>query len=235
MSKHSQNIPDFIEDIVNCLDFTPEVKAVSFDGTDTKYEVCCTGHMHPCSYVTINGTSYMVKDVVVDQYFTVTGDLTALIDPVIILSRPFYFHGTYTQTNAEVSRISHGNDKYPMIYLNEPISENFNCDDSSSIEREVSIRIFLMDITNYNDWKTDEHHLYAVTPMRHLAEDFVSKLKNSKLVYDDSVSYRLNSHVKIGEYVRDIPALKSLLNDKLSGVELTLNFSMYKDFSCYIC
>ena len=228
---NTKPIPDVIETIINSLSFSVAITSVTNTASETVIGVCNTGHISPFSSVVINGVTYEVRTVAYNENITLSMVVTPAVGDLITIAAPFYFHGTTRTTGADVIRIKNGDLKYPMVYLFEPLEERFNEDDNNPVNRTAVIRLFLLDISNFSDWSTDEHYLYAINPMRNLAERFIEALKASPL-FSKLGNYKIISHAKIGQLLNRSTHLKSLFADKASGVELKINIGLYDDCVC---
>ena len=91
-----KDITDIVEDIINNLDYTIEIKSVDDLGNDLKQlNVCKTLHIQPdCTTVTINGTQYQVGEILNNQWIQITTPDTINEGDIINVDPPKYFHGT---------------------------------------------------------------------------------------------------------------------------------------------
>lgn len=137
---------------------------------------------------------------------------------------PFYFHGTPYATNAHISRLQ-DSQKVPMIYLLEIIREQLQVEDSS-IETIADLRLFFLDVANFQDWTTDQHYSNVIRPMRNLLDAFIDQARNSPL-FGELPALQVITHVKFGVYQDSKGHLNSLFNDRLSGIELNGSFPFY--------
>lgn len=201
---------------------------------DSQYEitVCDTLHLRQYSIITIDGNDYTVNSVS-GKVVTITGDVL----PVAGLNYKgpdlFYFHGTPIQTGAELNQIPDSNNKTPMIYFFEVLSEDLDLDKGSSIDRRSVILLLFLDQANYSDWTTDEHYSAAIKPMANITRKFIDFIREhrliSKLEFDTSeIRYHAKHSLTVSINGHD----GNLFSQPLSGTELRMNLPIKKDLTC---
>jgi hypothetical protein len=233
-----QNTPivDILEPIVADLglSYTSSTHTYNAQTNLTFIELCCTGYLRPCSNIQINGLPYSIEGVTPNVGITIKGNLNLVGEVTITSTPPFYFHGTIINTSKDVVRIRDGHDKYPMVYLYEPISERY-FNSESPIEYEVEVRLFFLDLNDFKNWKTDEHYLYSINPMRYLALEFINRLNKDRCTVNQVENYKLTSYANIGTEILETGVIKSIFANNLSGVELILTIQVLKSSSCKKC
>ncbi len=133
---------------------------------------------------------------------------------------PKFFHGTVRATVEEYDKRELLRDRLPMIWLKEMLKETFDKSPTSQIERISQCQLFFM-IDFSEDWNYDEHCMFAVQPMRNLAEAFDAACVKCKIVGNmDKVSYEQRDHVKFGVYVESQGNVKKIFNANLTGTEI---------------
>lgn len=223
-------VVDFIEEIIDSLDFTYKIEESQIIGDDTEIEVCELFHARPGLVVIESNTEFIIKSVDFDaQTILITG-LPNVSNPIVLQS-PFYFHGTPYAQGEVLSLIDKWEDKIPFIYALEIMQEKIDIKKTSRIENEPNIVLFFMDNANYADWSTDEHYSFRVKPQRRLVDKFMDKFSSHRLV-GNLDNYSVINHVKFGVYVTNKGHTNSLLNERLSGAEVRFTPQLLKDLLC---
>lgn len=227
-----KQITDIIESLVNQLTFTGAINNL-IDNTDGTFtiEVCNTFHTQPvCSMINIGGTDYKVTQVVNNTSITFTASVSP-VGTTFSIEGPKYFHGTRIAINNELSKITQGSDKLPMVFVWEVIREIFNLDEEDRIERNSDLRIFFLGQRAPGVDKTDTLYADAVVPMWNLAHEFVKLLKNDVGVGELDGNFTLINFAKFGVESQN-GATDSFFNEELSGTELRIDLPILKKFTC---
>jgi hypothetical protein len=228
----TNQITDIIETLVNQLTFTGTINNLidNVDGTFT-IEVCETFHVQPiCSMIDIGGTDYKVTQVVNNTSITFTASV-APVGTTFSIEGPKYFHGTRIAINNELTQITQGSNKMPMVFVWEVIREIFNLDDENRIERTSDLRIFFLGQRPPGVDKTDTLYADAVVPMWNLSHEFVKLLKNNVQIGELDGNFTLINFAKFGvEGVNG--ATDSFFNEELGGTELRIDLPILKKFTC---
>jgi len=225
-------ITDIIETLVNQLTFTGTINNM-IDNVDGTFiiEVCETFHVQPiCSMIDIGGTDYKVTQVVNNTSITFIAGV-APVGTTFSIEGPKYFHGTRIAINNELTQITQGSNKMPMVFVWEVIREIFNLDDENRIERTSDLRIFFLGQRPPGVDKTDTLYADAVVPMWNLSHEFVKLLKNTKCTIGElDGNFTIINFAKFGvEGVNG--ATDSFFNEELSGAELRIDLPILKDFT----
>ena len=225
-------VPDIIEDFINQLDFTFDFKSATYDGTNTTITIENTLHLRAGMSVVIIGFSFQVISVdSAANSLVVPGDLSQIANPgrTVTLPTPFFFHGTSYAVNSHISRLKDP-EKVPMIFLLEILRIDIGAPGNDR-GRYSNVRLFFLDVANYADWDTDQHYSNVIVPQTKLCDYFVSQARNSTRYFIEVGSGYQIPHVKFGEYKDGKGHLQSIFNDRLSGVELNIEF-LFKTESC---
>lgn len=234
-----EQVTDFIENIINNIDFTYKITSFSDDGENTSIVVERTYHTRFHSIVNDTISDFTVLSVDESTKTIVISGLINTSNP-ITLNPPFYFHGTPFNTNAELDLIRQTADKVPFIYLYEVLSERVNNDPDSLFQSEPTLNLFFLDIFNKRgDLKTDQHYKSVIIPMRNLLNEFIIALNASSRVglFDD---YRVINRVNFSddrtfsgrEDSLTGEQMSSIFNLSLSGVQLSCTFPILLDLNC---
>jgi len=225
---------DIVESLVSQLDFTFIIDSCTdnLDGTYT-LATCNTYQLQtlPNCPISIDGSSYVITEVVNNQSITIKGTSKPIVTEFAI-PKPFYFHGTAIKTNIELSKIDTFN-KFPMVYLLEVLQDRFFARDEVN-ERETDLRLFFLAPSKFGEWTTDDHYKGAILPMRNLAYQFIKVLNDSKLI-NNFAEYTLINRVNFGVYVTDKGNESRIFNDDLSGVEMRITLPIKRNLNCNNC
>ena len=215
-------IPDIIETFIQGLTWEAEVWTASFNGVDsTTITVYNVLHLRPGLFVTIAGFPLQVQSVDYSaNSFTVLGDYSSA--DAVTFPTPHYFHGTQLSVVAETSKLR-DEAKVPMVWLHEVVRENLGGE--MSVASVASCRLFFLDVANYVDWTTDEHYAKVIRPMRNLSDYFLQEFRRPNKNFQATGDAQLYTHVKFGA-VSEKGHFQSVLNDRLSGVELLVEMTV---------
>ena len=232
-----KDITDIVEEIINNLDYTIEIKSVDDLGNDLKQlNVCKTLHIQPdCTTVTINGTQYQVGEILNNQWIQITTPDTINEGDIINVDPPKYFHGTIPATNDELSQIMADSDKLPMVYLYEIIRQKYFYNDEQPLEVEAQLRLFFLAGSDFGSWYTDDHYKNAIKPMTNLTLLFSDYINNNNCQFQELDEVEIINHAKWGVWRDNKGHEKNLFNDKLSGTELRINLQINKDLASGSC
>lgn len=229
-------IIDTLKELVSKLNIEINVLSATFENGFTTFKVCCTYHARHCSNIYIDNVKVSVDSIVFGDSIKVKGDYSTATK--ISLEAPTFFHGTVINTGTEVMKIRDSHDKFPMIYLFEPIVYDYQ-DEFSPIEFEAELRLFFLDITNFKDWCNEEHYSFAIKPMRTLVDRFVKQLRKDRRNFGDIGNYKVIDHAKIGVDIGStndkLGFIKSIFSDFNSGVEVIINIPFKKQNKCEPC
>lgn len=143
----------------------------------------------------------------------------------------FYLTGTRLAANQEWTIAgSDLRDKLPLVWLLETINEKFY-GPGSPIERESELRIFFLNETNIAEWYTEDHRTNVVQPMTELALAFIDTINNTTgfPIVDE---YQIRTFARFGVETQQ-GMIKNILDANLSGVELQMTLTIYKNYICH--
>ena len=223
---------DFIEGIVDSMTPTIEIDSVVDNGNTQTLTICNTYWIRKFLPVTIDGITYVVDSFIKNTSITIPKNLTT--QPLVtvdsfILQAPFYFHGTAISVNNEWIRENNEDNKYPLIYLVESMTE-FIYDRDSSKEKDSPLRIFFLDSFASNDDEVDAHYTNVIAPLISMKSKFVDLLNNSPEI--DPFDYNITNRVKVGVETTNKGNTSQIFGDPLDGVEFVSTVTFNRDFSC---
>lgn len=224
-------IKDIVDGISNRVYYTYSVDPAPL--FTTHFYTCDTKWMRKGDVVTNNAGGYhTVSQLFPDAEFilTVAGQppLTQdAPDNYYEIRTPYFITGTKLATNREWTIATADiTQKTPIIWLLETIREKV-FGRGSAFEREMEIRMFFLDETNPGEFYTEDHRREVVTPMYKLAQEFIRVIQaNPNFKQIDE--YNLKTFSRFG-VENDQGVFKNVLDANLSGVELTMVLTKYKE------
>jgi hypothetical protein len=226
---------EIIKELVQAYQPKGTVKSFvnNLDGTFTATICPNVFHSRVNSIVKINNIAYNVI-----SFTENTVKYSSLIAPVVgdVFEPPVmkFFNGTPFMINSELSTIDNFRDKLPMFYLYEVLRDRFVEDVESSIERESSMRWFVMDEAQFDNWDTNKHYSNTIKPMFNYWFGFKEYLKKNKLI-GLLPDHELVYHAKFGISINQNGHVKQLIPDEVSGVEVAINLAIKKTDECTEC
>lgn len=231
----SKAIPDIFEEWVNSVNVKGVIKSVTdnLDGTST-IQTCNTLWALECLNITVNSVDYKVLSIQRNESITVQG-VIPLTEKEYELKNPFFIHGTPTQTSIERDLLRKNGTKHsdltPLVYLFEPIREDFN-NELDAIEREVSLRFAVLNNFKKNQF-TDDVYNYSVYAMRSYAESLIEAIKkDAGRVQSETLIHNIISYTKYGQFIDRSGSKKNIFNEELAGVEINLTISLKSSKNC---
>jgi len=235
---------DIIKDIVAALSFTILVDNI-VDNSDGTYTVNVkkdadtikrTYHLTATNQtVTLDSKDYKVIEIVPDVSILIK-EKVAGAAPVITtfpVPAPFFHHGTLVEVNAEIGKVGHSKDKFPMVYLLEVFTEDFTNakDNDSVIDRTATVRLFCLDISKNKDFTIDNRLNFVIRPMQNLAKEIIDAFNNSKLIgkFD---SFGIATVPFFGIIDANKGVTEQFFDDICSGADLTISLPIEIDLTC---
>jgi len=228
----TRDIVKIIEAVVTGMEFPVQFNEVSVAGDLHTLLVDDLYHAQKDYDITIDGNIYHIQSVDYDtKLMVVKGDEDIEVTE-FELYKPFFFHGTPMVLNQELVKIRLAEDKTPMVYLLEMVSETYIKDSESPIERESDLRLFFLTKNNHAQYLSDELNHECVQPMKALAESFVEAVTlDTANFLTEGEDYVLRQNTRFARYIEK-GAEKPLVNDQLGGNELEWSIKIKKDLSC---
>ena len=220
---------DLIETIVSSMTPTITIDNIvdNGDGTQTIY-TCNTQWIRPFLTVTINSVDYVVSDIDYNVSFTIpTTPLVTVAS--FTLQAPYYYHGTPIQVNNEWVIKNLDSEKYPLVYLIEPMSEFFY-DEEVAEDKDSPLRLLFLDSLSSNTYEVTQHYDSSIKPLVSSCLYFVELLKNN--TYTNPFSYTKTNRVKVGVESTNKGSTSQIINDPLNAVEFVGTVTWLKSTNC---
>lgn len=217
---------DHIKNVVDAIDLTVTVTSVVADGSNWKL---LTTNTKWATYGKLL-SGKVIKAMVFNESITIASD-TEPAPGVYTLYSPFFYFGTFLETNSELIKEKISNNKLGMIYLHLNAPEKF-ADDESTIDYESDCAIYFLVDADPKNWMRSNHIEQAIKPMKSLCAEFIRSLKNySKTNAANKLTYIENDYANFGK-VQWEGVRSQIFNDNTSGTELLINIPFNKCFSC---
>jgi len=227
-----------IEDVVKSLNFSERITSVADngDGSFTIY-LRNTYHIQPLCGVkfSINGNIYRAKKVENNNYIVIDTTMPPAIGDYVEIPMPNYIYGTFPAVQNEINNIRQRDEKVPLIYLFEVINERNYVDESSVLQRESPVRLFFLSDANIEEWRTEDHYLNTIIPMRNLLNEFINAIRDDEYTFGRLSDFTTVNHARFGVTTEKNGHIVSLLNENLSGIELQLTIPINKCIECNGC
>lgn len=222
---------NIIKDLVENWVINLNISSVEVIGSTYKLFTCNTHYLTEQSTIILDEVEYTITSFVNNEYLIVTGD-SLPIAGIYQLPAPFFVHGTIIQANEELTMESDVFKKTPMIYLARPFDETFyNLQQAD--DRNADITLYFLTQADFASWKIDEYDNRAINPMYNMAFGFIDMLNKNPQINKSQISdYKFGHRMKFGIYETDKGVLKSLVNDTLSGVKVSLSLPIRKNYTC---
>jgi hypothetical protein len=140
----------------------------------------CTKHQVAGCDVVLDSKSYRITIVDVNEKITIRENLAGSGAPAITtftIEAPKFFHGNAIDVQAELHKLQFSQEKYPMVYLLEPFSIDYDHEVTSSIKFTPSYQLFCLAEANIEDWYTDDHYSNVIDQMDNLADEIISHVQ----------------------------------------------------------
>ena len=247
---YKQSSIDMIGSLIDSLTFPVKIRSVVNDGGGKHtITVCDMYHAQPGFEVTIGGKKYKIEDAIagsqeacsarVYDVLKVKGDAGSISATTFDMYRPFFFYGTPMAEGSELRQENIAKNKTPMLWLRlDDFSDHVYPNDGlERKERDIKARIYPLTQADHERWTTEQATKEAVKPMYRLAELLVKAIEARPERFDtDTFEYDIPAvYPKFGVISINRGVEKSLWHDKLGGVELAINLTVYKQSFCDEC
>ncbi len=220
-----KEISKSVEDLVNSIDNTIEL---AYNTALMRSDTCATKWARVGKPLASDvGEEFYLSDIEPNEW-VVAGDNE--LNGTYYLPRPYFISGTKIATNREWT-IATPNllEKTPIIWLLYDL-EYKNYGRGNTLDWETNIRLFFLDETDVSNYYTKDHTDNVVIPMSLLAEEFIKVVEEDRnfltLEEYDVINFtRFGTEQENGYF-------QNILDANLSGVELRIKLSKYKDTTC---
>ena len=214
------DISQSIESIVNAIN--PTIDGVYLP--DEEYTtVCNTKWTRIGKTVTDSqNDSFLITEIDYDNWIK-----AGIIDGEITLPTPYFVPGTKIEANREWTiSTSDLTQKTPLVWLLHGIRYN-SFGKESVYAWESDLRIFFLDETDILNYYTRDHIQQVVIPMTKLAEEFLKVVDKNK-TFLRVENYEIIEFSRFGTE-QENGYFKNILDANLSGVELRVKLTKYKE------
>jgi len=217
---------DHIKNIINGIDCNIVVSSVEASGSNWKL---ITKNTKWATYGKLLSGKKIV-DFVLNEYIIIQS-ATEPAPGTFTLPTPYFFSGTFLETNIELTKTKSSANKLPMIYLHMNATENYY-DQESTIDFESDCAVYFMVDCNVKDWLRADHEANAIKPMKQLAQGFYSSLLNySKTNAAYKITFIENDYARFGKVSWE-GINRAIFNDNMSGTEMLIKIAFNKGCTC---
>jgi hypothetical protein len=206
----------------------PEIKG-TFDQPTMRFYTCDTKWARVGKNIKDDlNNNYQILEVEPNEYIRIKPvGVINYPTTLMYLNEPFWITGTKLATNSEWSKAEKNlMKKTPLIWLLEVIRlRRYGRD--SVIEFESDLRLFFLDETNVAQYYTADHRENVVYPMERLCDEFI-KVVEANRNYQTIENYDIITFSRFG-VERDNGMFQNVLDANLSGVELRITLTKYKE------
>lgn len=241
-----KDVINIFENVVNSLNNEITINSIG-DVTDGKstLSVSCLKWLRAASglnsQVDISGVVYEVVEIVDSQTIKIKTNIKP-IGKVLKITRPLFLNATMLAANIERGQIIDNMgklakdswQKLPFIWLLEPFNTNENKDVRAMVESSPDVVFLFLDGANTNEWNTKQHYSNVINPIDSLVDAFVDYIVSNKKDFGSITNFRKVRHANFGEQFKQ-GHLQSILNEKLSGIEVRFSVEVRKDLKCKNC
>lgn len=241
-----KDIISLFENVVNSLNNEIAINSIG-DVTDGKsaISVSCLKWLRAASglnsQVDISGVVYEVVEIVDIQTIKVKTNIKP-IGKVLKITRPLFLNATMLKALSERESILDNTgklrkdswQKLPFIWLLEPFNTNEDKDIRAMVESSPDVVFLFLDGASPNDWSTKQHYSNVINPIDSLVDAFVNYIVSNKKDFGSISNFRKVRHANFGEQFKQ-GHLQSILNEKLSGIEVRFSVEVRKDLKCNNC
>lgn len=232
--QNSKSTFELIKPIVEAIDNISTIDSV-VDNSNGTYTIlmCDTLWITTGFDIIINGNSYTVISFIPNVSVTISGSVLPIIGD-FELYRPVFYHGTIAATeevlNEKINNRLIAKDKFPMIWLHEPLPERISDNEDEAIIRNSDCEIYFV-IDAAISIPQDDHYAYAIKPMRQLIDRFFAAMKLTGLINTALINYHdLLDLPRFGRYTLNSGAQKTIFSDyELDGTKLTVNLPFIRN------
>lgn len=217
---------DHIKNVVDAIDKTVVIDSVIADGSNWKLLTTNTKWATYGKYL----SNRKIVEVVFNVSITIESD-TEPTTGIYTLYTPFFYFGTFLETNSELIKEPKSNDKLAMIYLHMNAPEKF-ADEEATVDFESDCAIYFLVDADPKNWLRSNHLEQAIKPMKSLCAEFIRSLfAYRRMNASNKITYIENDYANFGRVQWD-GVRKQIFADNTSGTELLINIPWNKCFSC---
>ena len=228
-------IVDIIENIVSKLTYTVIISSNTDNGAGK--HVLFTSNTYYCTKtnkVTIGGVVYKITNVDFNVSITVepVNHTTSIVATSFDLKAPTFFHGTVYSTDKEILLDTERNrDVYPIVYLYESLKETVIHDKTDPSERIVPIRLFLLDLSKWNNNLNAYFLTDVLKPLSNVESKLFEQIAKSKVLEELSDNGSRENIARFG-VTDQYGVTKVIFSEELSGIELNMNIPITRNCKC---
>ncbi len=224
------NLVNILKDTISLVDLNVNVLSI----VGNRIYVCKTLHITVTKIVKDElGNEFKVTAFSNNDWIEVEpyGHSLSFTGSIVVAPSITFLHGSPASTNQEYVQISQSTlDKTPFIWLLEPYDEE-DGDKDSALDCSFNGRMFFMDWANEPKWKNVEHNTNVIVPMENLRDALKLAIEGS-YSFRSSTTLRSKPRSRFGVVVSDKGSTKKIINEDLSGIEVSFNLDLFDTDIC---
>lgn len=231
----SKSTYQLLQPVIDGIDRTFLIDSIADLGSG-KYQLftCDTAWATAGFPIAIDGQDY--KIIALDFNVSITISGTILPNAKFFLLYPaIFYHGSIKVAEQGLEQKVNGSllssDKFPMIWLHEPVDETVSTNPQDSIYKHCDCDLYFMVDSNFSLWAQDDHYNQAIMPVRQLIDRFLDAIKITGII-NDNVLDRVNVKdlPRFGRYTAENGAEKALFSSyEMSGTKLNASFPFIRN------
>ena len=226
-------VSDVLTEVVESIDASLNFYYVNFDGTNYECRTTNTLWFKTKNKLVLDGNEYTVVSFVLNEKLVLSGS-ESLSKGSYQVANPTFKHGKLKPTVAEIQRA--GNRLgYPLIWMYELTPRQQPNAVDSILESTGSVKIFILNTTDYPNFTTVDHYKEVLAPLNNLQDIFIRRLKKHKRIGKIVFAGNVVNHAK---FTNDVGLTDSqgnnILPQDLCAIELDLNIPIKINLNCRI-
>jgi hypothetical protein len=178
-------VVNIIKSLVQNMPYTINVKGIVLSDGVYSITTCNTSYISERQIITIDGDTYEVSDVVVNDSFKLTPTSDGVIDlelAEITLPPIGFYSGTLKDIDGERGAAKRMNlQETPFCWLREPFTINRNYDRSSPMFGDVDLEIYFMGECDPDNMLAEDHRKEVIYPMHNIADVFFKYIRDVRV------------------------------------------------------
>lgn len=231
----SKSTYQLLQPIIDGIDRTFIIDSVT-DLGGGKYQlfICNTMWATAGFPITIDGQNYKIVALDFNVSITISGSILPTAKSFLLYAPKFY-HGSIKIAEQGLEQKVNGgllsSDKFPMIWLHEPVDETVSIDSEDAIYKHSDCDLYFMIDSNFSLWSQDDHYNQAIMPMRQLIDGFLDAIKITGIINDNVLDkVNVKDLPRFGRYTAENGAEKALFSSyEMSGTKLNASFPFIRN------
>lgn len=228
-------VKDVVRDVVSNirLPFTLSGKS-QVNGTTYDYSINKTWYLSEGMSFLIDGNEYTVVSMVRNSSVRLQTFSGVILDnDDYLMPPPYYVHGKYLAVNTELANLQDPQAWNPLIWLFNRTDREHPVEPDTKFESEGIVTLFLMSTADWANYDTEAHFDEVIEPLGTLIQPLKDSIRRT-LRITDLRSFNTKNHAKFTTGGDTIAVEgNKVLPDTQSGIEITVDIPIRKDYNCF--